>query len=312
MAFKKSVRQAVPLLTSVSGPSGSGKTLGALLLAAGMVGPRGRVGFIDTENRRGTLYADSTLVMKALPDGYDIDQLDPDYSPARYREKIIEAEKAGITVCVVDSFSHEWEGTGGCTDIAEKRKLGKMDNWAAAKLEHKKLVNYLLTSNMHLIFCLRARDKVKIAKINGKDEVIPIGIQPITEKNFVFEMLVSLAVDEKTHLSTPIKVPDMLASVFPVSGELLTKEHGERIRQWNESAPAADTSEQLRKRARLAAADGMDSYKEFFGGLSAAQRKALASVHEENKMAAEQADMLHEEQGDAEPEPEDDFMAVGR
>jgi len=88
-------------------------------------------------------------------------------------------------VLVVDSSSHEWEGIGGCCDIAENNKLRGMPNWALAKKEHKKFLNRALLSSMHIIFCLRAREKTKILKIDGKETFVPQGIQP-SARNLLF------------------------------------------------------------------------------------------------------------------------------
>ncbi len=292
MAFQKATRASVPLIMSVTSVSGGGKTYTALLLAAGLAGPNGRVGFIDTENGRGRLYADSPGIRAALPNGYEIDSLDAPFTPAAYRTKIEEAEKAGIDVLVVDSFTHEWEGIGGCTDIAENNKRGGMPNWALAKREHKRLMYHLLSTKMHIILCIRARDKVKIEKRNGKDEVIPIGLQPITEKNVIFEALLSVLLDEKTHYAEPLKVPEMLMHLFPKGGRLLTKADGEAIRQWNETGCQLDPNEQIKKRARAAAEDGVDAYKALFASLTTAQKQALidCGAHEVNKAAAAEAD----------------------
>ena len=293
--FTKAVRRSVPMLISLAGVSGSGKTYSALLVASGLAGPNGKVGFIDTENQRGSLYADSPGVMAALPNGYEIIQLTPPFSPARYIECIQAAEDQGITVLIIDSASHEWEGIDGCCEIAEKNKLRGLPNWSMAKREHKKFMNYLLSTNLHLVFCLRAREKVKIVEVvkeNGKKatEVVPIGIQAIAEKSFVFEMLVSLRVEEETHFAVPIKVPEPLVHLFP-GGKLLTREDGERIRKWNEGGRPLEDNEQLKKRSRAIAELGTEAYREFFVALPKAQQKALAGPwHDENKFIAEQAD----------------------
>lgn len=290
MKFIKAVRRASPMLISLAGVSGSGKTYSSLTLGAGLAGSDGRVGFIDTENGRGSMYADSPGILSALPNGYEILPLEPDYSPDRYIECIVEAEKTGINVLIIDSATHEWEGIGGCCEIAETQKLRGMPNWAKAKMLHKRFINHCLSTNMHIIFCLRAREKVKVVKgANGKEEIIPIGIQPIAEKNFVFEQTVSLQIDEATHFANPIKVPEPLAHLFP-GGKLLTKEDGARIRLWNETGSALDPHEQLAKRSRVAAEEGTKTYQEFWSSLTNAQRKALASVHGANKQTAENAD----------------------
>ena len=42
----------------IAGQSGTGKTLTALYIARGMVDSPSQIGFLDTENKRGSLYAD--------------------------------------------------------------------------------------------------------------------------------------------------------------------------------------------------------------------------------------------------------------
>ena len=292
MEINKAVRKAAPLLISTSGVSGSGKTFSSILLAAGLAGANGRVCLVDTENGRGSMYADDPDIMKALPNGYETIQMDPDFSPRRYIECINTAEKAGVSVLVFDSASHEWEGIGGCTEIAEKNKLKGMPNWSLAKIEHKRFVNHCLSTNMHLVFCLRAREKTRIVKnASGKEEFINDGIQPIAEKNFVFEMTVSLLLEDKTHFANPIKVPRALLDVFP-GGTLLTKEAGERLRQWNSAGKVLEPAEQLRKRAFAAAESGVEGYRQFFQGLSVIQRKMIEAEHAANKKTAEQVDSV--------------------
>lgn len=287
----KAVRLAVPLLISLAGPSGSGKTFSGLLMAGGIAGNDGQVGMVDAETGRGSLYADDPDIMKAIPKGYLRTPISLPYTPARYIKAIKAQEAAGTTVCLIDSTSHEWEGDGGCTDIAENNKLRGMPNWAMAKREHKRFMAYSLSSRMHLIFCLRAREKVRIIKDgNGKEQIVPIGIQPIAEKNFVFEMLISLMFDDLTHQYSGIKVPKMLTSMFP-GGKLITREHGEMIRRWNEGGRAIDPMESVQKRARAAAELGVEEYQALFLSLSKAEQKALASTtHAANKEIAEAAD----------------------
>ena len=308
MAIRKAFRNAVPLLISITSISGGGKTYTALLLAAGLAGPKGRVGFLDTENGRGCLYADSPGIMAALPNGYEIDDLYSPFSPKAYTHAIDEFESAGVNVLVVDSATHEWEGIGGCCDIAEETKLkptGK-PNWAEAKKRHKAFMNRLLATNMHVILCIRGRDKVKITSEN---KYIPIGIQPVTEKNLVFEMIVSLLLDEKTHFATPVKVPEMLAHIFG-GQRMVTVADGVAIRKWNESGQPVEESAQLEKRARAAAGYGMEQYKAFYSSLSIDKKLALQPIHESCKVTAEQADKqsFAEESEEKSLTPEEDWL----
>lgn len=304
--FRKAARRATPMLIGISSVSGGGKTFSALLIAAGLAGPKGRVLMIDTENGRGEMYSDSPGILKALPDGFEYVRFDPPFSPERYTEYIRFAEQSGITVAVVDSFTHEWEGIGGCTEIAEKNPLGRMPNWSKAKMAHKRMLNHLLTSSMHVILCIRAREKVKIfkrgdlmvtnaaaveqeAQVAEKDTVVSLGLQPITEKNAVFELTVSLQLDERTHHAVPIKVPEPLLPFFP-GGRLLTKQDGEAIARWNSGGKTVEDIEQLMKRATTAAHDGVAAYRAFFAALTPEQRKLLKPQSEAMKLIAESAD----------------------
>lgn len=291
----KAVRKSVPMLISLSGTSGSGKTFSGLLLAAGIAGKEGKVGMIDTENGRGTLYADDPTIMRALPNGYDYVALSAPYSPAAYIEALKALEQAGCNVAIIDSTSHEWEGTGGCCDIADNNKLKGMPNWIMAKREHRRFQTYALSSTMHIIFCLRAREKVKVVKTAKGEAFESAGIQPIAEKNFVFEMLISLMFDgnEGTpghHRYAGIKVPGMLADVFP-GGELITPRHGEMIRAWADGGKLKTApGELLLVRARGIAEEGTEAYKAFYLALSGQQKRELADHHEALKDTAKARD----------------------
>ena len=304
LEFRKASRKSVPMLLSISGVSGSGKTYSALKLAAGITGRAGKVGMIDTENGRGEMYADSPGIVQDLPDGFWYCRLDPPFTPRAYIDALEAAEAVGITVPIIDSTSHEWEGIGGCCDIAEEKKLRGMPNWALAKMEHKRFVNYCLSSPMNILFCLRARDKVKMIEVNGKTEIMPIGLQPIAEKGFPYEMLVSLRVEEETHHARPIKVPEPLAHLFPTEA-LITKEMGERIREWNDGGNPLDEFDQIAKRAKAQALNGVEAYRQYFQSLTKKQKAWLVKHgHEDNKFDAEQADLAAQGM-DAPPEEDE-------
>jgi len=287
----RAVRKSVPLLVSLAGVSGAGKSYSALLLAAGLAG-KGRVGFLDTENGRGSMYADSPGIKAALPEGYDIAGMRDPFSPDRYLAAVDEFERHGCSVLVVDSMTHEWEGDGGCCDIAEANKMKGTPNWALAKMKHKRMMNRLLASPMHLVLCLRAREKVLMRKdANGRSEVVPIGLTPIQEKNFVFEMTVSLLLDELTHLPQALKCPEPLLHLFD-GRRLLTRKDGEQLRAWSEAAPAPSLdAAALESQAEAYARSGVDAYREFFLGLPVASRAALEHRHAAFKAAAQEADL---------------------
>tara|TARA_R110000772_G_scaffold53008_2_gene121398 strand:+ start:138 stop:1175 length:1038 start_codon:yes stop_codon:yes gene_type:complete len=255
MTFEIAKRQATPLLISYVGTSGSGKTLSALLTAGGLVSEGGKVGFIDTELGRGRVYADDQEVIKAIPGGkYFVKDITAPFSPSKYAAAVKEAIEASVDVLIIDSATHWWEGSGGCQDIAENNKTnGGMPNWAKAKMENKKLMNMLTQCPMHIIFCVRAREKSKPVKVvdkNGKEkiEIVNEGLQAIQEKNFMYDMTVSLIFDEEN----PGK-PKMLKCPKPLRGlfddkSFVTKLTGIKLKSWSDGG--ASVNKQLRNLKR--------------------------------------------------------------
>lgn len=292
--IKNAQREAVPGLIALAGPSGSGKTFSALLMAAGIANG-GKIGFIDTENRRSSFYLDDPVLKKALPQGWDPLYLTDPFSSDRYTQALDAFEKAGgYKVVIIDSMTHEWEGFGGCVDVAENNKLGGSPNWALAKLPHKRMMNKLLARPFTIIFCLRAREKVEMTKENGKTVIKQIGMQPIQEKNFKFEMLVACMLDEDTKFPVEHnefhKVPGQLSGIFK-GGKYIGIEDGKRIREWIEGGQPIDTTtETLKRDLRDAAHDGTKILLTFWETLSVEQKKSMESYKNECKLIAAEVD----------------------
>ena len=260
--IKPAERSGSRVVIGISGQSGSGKTYSALKLARGMVNSPEEIGFLDTENGRGRLYS-NILDGKFL----HADMYAP-FSPARYRQAIEEFQAAGVKVLVIDSGSHEWEGEGSCTEIAEKPLLNgkKMADWKRAKAEHKKFMNAMLQSNMHIIVCLRARQKTDFA--NPK-EPVSLGLQPVCEKDFMFEMTVSMMMHDGGKIQEFTKLPEELRPIFFESGResvrhgYIGEAHGRGLIKWVDSGVKVDEEfESWRSRLQLSAAKGMEGLKE--------------------------------------------------
>lgn len=228
--IKKSERKDSKVLISLAGLSGCGKTYSAILLARGLVGPEGKIGFIDTEQCRASLYSD-------LAGGFDVINMDAPFSPERYIKAVDTFKKAGYGAVVIDSMSHEWEGVGGVLEMAESQtyKNGTpvqgMAKWAKPKAEHKKMMDYLLHCGMHIIFCFRAKERLREETIDGKKVYINDGLVTTTEKNFVYEMTVSLLLDVDTKHPKIVKCPSQLEHLFP-SDKFISINAGAEIERW--------------------------------------------------------------------------------
>ena len=209
----------------IAGVSGDGKTYTALLVARGMVSKASEIGFLDTENKRGSLYAD------ILDGQFMIGDLYPPFSPTRYAEAIKEFQDAGVKVLVIDSVTHEWEGDGGCDDIANLplQQGKKMANWIGAKREHKKFMNVLLQSDMDIICCIRAREKTDFSNPTMPKS---LGVLPICEKNFMFELTASVMMSNQGKTQKHLKVPSFLIDAFGNGQSYLGIDTGNKIRAW--------------------------------------------------------------------------------
>lgn len=242
-------REGARLVLGLGGISGGGKTFTALQLAWGLANYNSKkVGFICTENRRGRLYADSLKDAHGNIHRFLIGDLVPPFSPARYIEAINAFVAAGVEVLVIDSVSHEWNGIGGCEDIANapdsQGKQPKNPRWNTAKLEHKKFMNAMLQSPLHVIVCMRAQPKVKLENQNGKTVYVDQGILPIQEKSFTFELTASMMLWNGGKQRDVLKCPDELSAIFGRAGEMtegyLTPEAGKMLRQWVDGGGQVD------------------------------------------------------------------------
>ena len=251
--IREAKRAGSRVIVGIAGPSGSGKTYTALKLAEGMVDDTRKIGFLDTENKRGSLYAD------ILNGPFLIGDLYPPFSPQRYSDAIKEFQAAGVEVLVVDSVTHEWEGEGGCDDIAHAGN-GKMVNWKLGKKEHKKFMNTLLQCDMHIISCVRAREKTSFT---NPSKPVSLGIQPICEKNFMFEMTVSMMMWNEGTVQEFIKMPEALRAAFGTGQGYIGGDTGRALINWVNSGDQTDIDlEQYKSQMQMAASGGVDGLQD--------------------------------------------------
>lgn len=305
--IKQAKRQAAPLLIGIAGPSGAGKTLSGLRLASGLIPEQGRICMISTEPKRGTMYADDPILQKELPQGYDIIEMQPPFTDTRLQEHLKYLNNKGYDLVLIDSETHFFEGQGGMEEQASRERT----KWLKPKLHLKKRIYYMNGSNMHIISCIRAREKVKVDKKTG--DYSDLGIQPICEKNFMFEMTVSMLLDVDTNTPKMLKCPSPLKPIFEGVGSVITKEVGERLREWNESGAAIDKElNALTLDIREAAMFGSTRYDEHLKELTEEQKaylkdKAPRGFWAECRGLVEEADRIEKESKLAQSEGENFF-----
>jgi hypothetical protein len=268
MKIQKATRKAIPAVICLYGKSGGGKTYSALKLAQGLVG-KDRICLIDTENGRASHYADKF--------DFDVIDLEPPFSPIRYMQAIKMAQDSGYKAIVVDSISHEWDGIGGCLEMAEdgKTKSGKsldgLNKWAKPKEQHRKMMNMLLQAKSHIIFCARAKDNLEQVKVNGRAEIVNHGLVPIQERNFPFEMLITFRMENKGSVVIE-KCIEGLEKSLKID-DYINESHGKIIANWIDAGEKVDLeSKALMANARLEAMNGEASLKKWYEGLDEKQK----------------------------------------
>lgn len=262
------------VVIGIAGQSGDGKTLTALYIARGMVESASEIGFLDTENKRGSLYANS------LDAPFMIGDLYPPFSPSRYADAIKQFQDSGVKVLVIDSVTHEWEGEGGCDDIANAPKANgeprKVADWNTAKREHKKFMNVLLQSDMDIICCIRAREKTDF-----KNPALPVslGIQPICEKNFMFEMTASVLMKDQGKSQTFLKVPNFLKEAFGNGQDYLGIDTGKKIKKWLDQGEKEDpVISKIKSDALMVCEQGTEALNSLWKTLSKDQQKNIKII----------------------------------
>ena len=183
--FKRATKSTAKLRLGLVGPSGSGKTMTALRIAAGL---GGRVAVVDTERGSASLYAGERGL------AFDVIELDT-YGVERFIEAIKAAVDGGYATLVIDSLSHAWAGKGGILEFVDtqgKRNQGggNFSAWRDATPRHNSLVDAILGAPLHIICTLRSKVEYVVERIDGRNTVRKIGLQPVQRDGLEYEFTV--------------------------------------------------------------------------------------------------------------------------
>lgn len=309
MAFKSELaeRRKSFLKIGMSGPPGAGKTMSALRLAYGLVGDWGAVGGIDTENGSMALYAG------LVRDDFQIGQfhhgiIEAPFTPEKYVEAIEYYERMGIKACIIDSISHEWDGSGGCLEIkdeASKTNKNSYTVWSVVTPRHNAFVQAILQSKMHVICCVRTKsDVIMVEKQNAAGRTVQspekVGLKMLTRDGFDFEMGLTFDIDINNFATASKDRTDL----FKHRGErVLTEADGVLIANWLETAPDMTMSEEEFKSelARISKSKKLDFVKILkylniagFGEIPVAERETILLRIEQFQIDPETGDIIPE------------------
>lgn len=239
-------RSKAKLRLAIDGPSGSGKTYSALLIAYGLCGDWSKIAVIDTERESANLYAD----LCAGGQKYLTGQINVPFTPQKYLEALRACEQAGMEVVIIDSLTHAWTAEGGMLDIHEEavkkqRTANSYTAWADVTPLHRKLVDAILTSPIHVISTIRSDTEYSQEKDpSGKTVVKKIGMKPQFRKGLDYEMTIVFSL-EQNHRATITK---SRINSFPVNEIILpTVETGVKLLEWLNSGEEAPSCSECGK-----------------------------------------------------------------
>lgn len=223
--FQKAVKKTVKIKLALTGVSGAGKTFSALRLARGLVGPKGRIAFIDTENGSASLYSDITE--------FDVIELSPPFLWKDFLAAIDAAEKENYDVLIVDSASHLWLGILEIKEKLDSTGSNSFVNWGKMGPCYQQVIFKLLQSKLHVIICLRSKtDYVIEESENAKGQKVKVprkvGLEPVFRQGSEYEFSTVLTIGE-THLAVASKDRTGLFNEIP---QILTEETGQLLADW--------------------------------------------------------------------------------
>lgn len=225
MKFEKAMRKQAKLRLALTGPSGSGKTFGALTIAKGL---GGTTAVIDTEKGSASLYSDRF--------NFDVLELDPPFTPERFIEAIGAAQDAGYDNLIVDSLTHEWNGTGGCLEMLDslaKAKFGgnTWSAWSVITPRHNKFLDAILRSDVNIIATMRSKtETAQVDKGNGKKRVDKLGMKSEQRDGVEYEFTTVLDLNHETH--TAVASKDRTGLFSNADFTVIDESTGKRLMDW--------------------------------------------------------------------------------
>lgn len=277
-------RESIAALIALWGFSDSGKTFSALRLARGLVGAKGKIVVIDTENRRAKFYA-------GMFGGWHHIDMQPPFTAQRYTAAVEAAIRFGADCIIIDSMSHVWAGEGGVLDQAEASSVNGLAKWRAPKMEYTRMRNMLLRSPVHVIFCLRAKEKFVQTGAGKSAQIASTGHVPICDSLFIYEMTVSAKMESGTHKPiAPVKCPEgMKPSIIP--GEFISEQSGAAIAEWAAGGVKLDHAAlAVQAEARAKATEGTIKFRDWWQSIDRPKRAACKDIMPEIQSISTQAD----------------------
>jgi hypothetical protein len=262
MQFTKATRKRAKLRVLLASPAGGGKTTAALNITTGL---GGKTAVIDTERGSASLYSDQF--------NFDTLELNPPYSPERFIDAIRAAEAAGYDNLIIDSATHEWDGSGGVLEINEhlaqaKYRGNTWSAWSESTPRHRAFIDAMLQCNMHLVITARSKTET----VQGEDKKVrKVGMKIEQRAGLEYEASLVFELDHESHLAVATKDRTRMFA----TPALISPETGKKLLAWLEGGTVERMSpdEVAKWVNELTDAATMDDLKASFQAAHAAARR---------------------------------------
>jgi hypothetical protein len=248
LVLKKAQRKQAYLKLGMSAPSGGGKTIGALIIAYGLMKEKhpsipeselwDKIAVLDTENGSGELYVGADVGQLHIGE-YSAITVSSPFTAEKYIAGMDMMQEAGIEVCILDSTTHLWSGTGGLlerqTDAVKRNNGNSYTAWREVTPLHNLFVEKMLQCHMHVIATMRSKTEYVQEKdpLTGKTVIKKLGLNPVQKDGMEFEFTIFFDTDD-THMTRATK--DRTSMWADGSYFKIIPDTGKRIMKWLQSS----------------------------------------------------------------------------
>lgn len=254
------------------GASGAGKTLSMLKTAKGFVDKMHpdmtdaerwqKIGVIDTEHNRSKIYAGTKNfgidvgAFKHLnfQEPFSVERLDAaiEFLKTKY----------DVSIIIVDSISHFWEGPGGILEV-QQNYGGTYQAWQKTNPHYAHFIS-LVTGEKYgidMLSGIRAKQHYEVSTNEvGKLQIQKMGLKPTQRDSLEYEFHIAFNIDMQ-HIATTMKDNSGMFSEVPA---VIEKEVGEKLYTWlktgEEVVSKQVEKENAEKEAKQAIIDKAQSY----------------------------------------------------
>ena len=268
MRYERAQKQAIKGRFIFAGTAGAGRIRAALEMASGLTD--GKIAVLDTESGMAKIHSNLGH--------YDVLEMAPPFTADKFIAAVEMAEKESYNVLIIDTLSQAWAGEGGILEQVGKltaSKGSKNGVWDTVQPQHDEMMTRIKRSNLHILVILQCKTEYFVSDQPGGLAPKKIGLNPIQRDGIDYGFHAVFYVDEPSHVATcSADHTGLFGGGF---ADILTRSHGEKLRDWLENGL---TPVQQEEKPAAASSDPNGATALF---ISALQAKVLSALITDTK-----------------------------